>query len=183
MDHSTRPDWLRPFRGAWPMKPNPVISVQAWAPRAASIPRPLRFRSHHTLHHLLERPLGEAISPFRAVEMTPVPRGFVKTSRSPGLALALLRILSGMDDPCHGQTILDLRILNRVTSDQGNPASSIFERPPRRISLKTEGERVLNRKGNQIQGRKGFSSHGVDIAEGIHHSDLAEGERDHRRWE
>ncbi len=79
---------------AWPRRPKPVISVQALTPTSLITSEATRFNVV-MLSVILLIASWEAISPFRAVAMIPVPRGLVKTSRSPGRALALVSILSG----------------------------------------------------------------------------------------
>ena len=88
---------------AWPIRPKPVTSVQAWtvagrqrraAPRAAA-----RFSVHHRRDRRVRRPPAGARSNLIAVAMTPVPIGLVRNSTSPGRAPALVQIRAGSTSP------------------------------------------------------------------------------------
>ena len=60
---------------------------------------------------------GWATRRFIAVEMIPLPRGFVRTSLSPGLAPMLVTIASGRISPSAIIPYLGLLIVNRMSAD------------------------------------------------------------------
>jgi hypothetical protein len=82
----------------WPSRPNPVMSVAACAP-TASIAREAPSLSVVMLATAARTASSEAAAFLMAVEMTPVPIGFVRTSTSPTRAVELRTILSGRTSP------------------------------------------------------------------------------------
>ena len=83
---------------AWPSRPKPVTSVQAWTRYFTMASRADLFRVVISFS-ARARPSGDSSSAFWAVVRTPIPKGLVSSSTSPGRAPELVSTLSGWTKP------------------------------------------------------------------------------------
>ena len=104
----TRPAWISSVHPlaiaiseAWPIRPNPVMSVQACTTPGATAPRTSAAALFRAAIDRVAASIaaGGARPNFSAVAMMPVPIGLVRISASPGLAPAFARTRAGSTSP------------------------------------------------------------------------------------
>jgi len=137
-----------------PTRPKPVMSVQAFAP-ASCIISPALLLSVHIDRVIFSIASGEAISAFMAVEIIPVPRGFVRTSLSPGFAPLLEIIFSGWIMPVTERPYFISSSSTLCPPARTAPASLIFSMPPRRIFLRISPESFFMGKPTRFMAVRG----------------------------
>ena len=123
-------------------------------------------------------------SPLRAVARMPVPRGLVRSSRSPGRAPTGGQQPGRVDQAGYRQADLRLLVLDGVAADDHRPG---FLHLLRAAAQDLHQDRAIEagRKAYQGEGGQRRAAHGVDIREGVGGGDAAVARRivDDRREE
>ena len=118
---------------AWPRKPKPVMSVAPFAPDSRATSAATRF-SPSMLATAPARVAALAWPSFAAVVITPVPSGFDRKSRSPGLSPPLTRMRSGWTRPVTHSPYFGSLSTTVWPPAMTPPASATFSLPPRKTS-------------------------------------------------
>ena len=120
----------------WPSSPNPVTSVAAETPTsviACAAPR-FSVAMMRMASWIVAADVRSCLIP---VVMTPIPRGFVSTSRSPGLAAAFVTMRLGWTNPVTASPYFGSGSSMVWPPMMTTPASLHLSPPPRRISPRT----------------------------------------------
>jgi len=116
----------------WPMRANPVTSVQAWAPASIISSAARLFSAAMDRAAASALPSGERPI-WAAKPRIPVPSALVRTRQSPTRAAALVMMRRGSISPVTAKPALISRSRMLCPPITATPASAILSIPPRRI--------------------------------------------------
>ena len=140
-----------------PRRPNPVTSVAAWTPTATIARAAPALRVVITVT-AGSRSASERRSRFSAVVSTPVPMGFVSTSRSPGRAAAFVTIRSGWASPIATIPYFGSGSSTEWPPTMKAPASRAASAPPRSTSPSSSNGSLPRGQPTMLRAKRGVAA-------------------------